>query len=386
MIAHDPAGLDALSVLEKAREWHARRLLSDAQWQAVQAQFPSRFYSPNVFVRIGLGVFCLLLLLAAMGLAGVLVEPDGQWAFATFCLFWGAVWIVLLEIWAIDRLRHYGSGLDDMLLYVGISTMLAGLYAFLNYSTDTLVYWVFAWPFLVLGSLRYVDRLMTAAAFVCSFGIVLMLVDKIPKVALWLLPFAGMAFSAAVYVFARKGQQRNEWRHWFELLVVLELLGLVAFYASGNYYLVQQTAETIYQQAQPPLGGFFWVFTFGVPVAYIYSGLRHRERARLDLGLGAFGAALFTFRYYFHVLPLAWAAVAVGGFLFVVAYVSIHYLRKKRFPGYTYEPESKLSLLQEIEEQLLEQTIASQSPPVPAKPDTGFGGGQFGGGGAGSDF
>lgn len=386
MIAYRPEPLDALLIRDVAEEWHEKGLLFTEKWQAVQARYPAPFYSPNVFVRIGLGAFCLVLLVAVMGLGALVLEPDGEREISLLGLFFGGFCLVLLEFWAIGTARHFGSGIDEMLLYVGVGTIIGSLCNLLPYNADLLAAYAIAWPFLMAGSLRYLDRLMAAAAFICSLGIVLMLVDKIPQAAIYLLPFVGMAFAAGAYLFARQGQQRYDWRHGRGLLLVVEMLALAAFYASGNYYMVQQTAEKTYQMPRPPIGWFFWLFTFTVPLGYIVLGMRRKDRVLMNIGLVALAAALFTFRYYFHVMSLAWAAVAAGAFLFVGAYFSIDYLRKNK-GAYGYEPESKKSLLQEIEEQLIEQTVAAQSPPVPrAKTGENFGGGQFGGSGAGGDF
>ncbi len=384
MIAYNRQWLDALLTKAAAREWHEKGLLSAEKRAAVEQRFISNFYSPNVFVRIGLAIFCLILLLAAMGLVAMVVEPDSGTGFAIFSMFWGAIWLAVLDFWAIPSARHFGSGIDEMLLYVGLSSLIGGIFVLLPDRSDTLAYYIVAWPFLVVASLRYLDRLAAAAAFICSMGIGLLLVNKAPGIAIYVLPFAGMLLSAAAWFFSAKGQMRYEWRHWHGLFGVTELLALLAFYASGNYWMVQQAGQDIFQIPQPALGGFFWVFTFAVPVLYIFIGLRRKERLLLDVGIAGVGAAVFTFRYYYHVLPLTWAAVLIGAVLFTGAWLSIRYLRKNA-GAYTYEADSDKSLLQEVEEQLIEQTIANQPTPAP-EPRSDFGGGQFGGGGAGQDF
>ena len=384
MIAYNQEWLDARLTQDTAREWQAKGLLSSLQWQAIQERYRANFYSPNVFVRIGLAIFCLILMLAVAGLGIVIWEPDEQEGFGLVCLFWGIIWMCLLEFWAIRSARHYGSGIDDMLLYGGITAIIAGICILLPYESPDLVYYWVAFPFLVAGAVRYADRLLAAAAFLCALGIILLSVKEIPRLALYLLPFAGMIYSAATYQFARQGGQRFAWRYWSGLLAVIETLALVTFYGSGNYWVIQQAGLEFFQLEQVPMPWFFWTFTFGVPVLYILLGLRYKDRLLLDIGLACVGAAVFTFRYYFHVLPLAWAGVLIGAFLFITAYFSIRYLRKH--PGaYTFETGAEKSLLQEIEEQLIEQTIASQNAPTPVK-NEGFGGGQFGGGGAGQDF
>lgn len=384
MIAYNHEWLDALSTKEAAEQWNKKGLLSDEKWKNVQEQYHTGFYSPNVFVRIGLAVFCLILLLAMLGLMGWIVEPNTEAGFALFCIFWGMVWILALEFILIRGYRHFGSGLDDMLLYAGATAVVVGLGNLLLDTSEPLVWCCLALPFLVAGSIRYLDRLMAAAAFVCAVLIVLLIVKDIPNLAVYLLPFSGMLFSAAVYFFAQKGKQKDTWRHRHGVFAVFELLALLTFYASGNYWFVQQTGADWFSVERVPLGWFFWVFTFAVPCLFIWQGLRGKDRLALDVGLGCAVAAVFTFRYYHHVLPLAWAAAVGGAVVFVVSYLSIQYLRKNAV-AYTYEEDGKKSLLQKAQEQIFEQTIASQSVAPSPKKDT-LGGGQYGGGGAGSDF
>lgn len=384
MIAYNREWLDALSTKEAAEQWHKKGLLSDEKWKTVQERHHTGFYSPNVFVRIGLAVFCLILLLAMLGLMGWIVEPNTDTGLAMFCIFLGAVWLWALEFILIRGYKHFGSGLDDMLLYAGTVAVVGGLGNLLPGFSEPLAWCILALPFLVAGSIRYLDRLMVAAAFVCALLIVLLIVKDIPNLAVYLLPFSGMLFSAAAYFFAQKGVQKNDWRHWHGAFAVLGLLAMVTFYASGNYWMVQQMGADWFSMEQVPLGWFFWVFTFAVPCLFIWQGLRGKDRLALDVGLGCAVAAVFTFRYYFHLLPLAWVATIGGAVVFVVSYLSIQYLRKNAV-AYTYEEDGKKSLLQKAQEQIFEQTIASQSVAPSPKKDT-MGGGQYGGGGAGSDF
>ena len=385
MIAYNRDWLDALAIKEAAEEWHKKGMLTDEKWQAIKEAHPSDFYSPNVFVRIGLAIFGLILMLAIMGLAMMIATPDSEEGLALFGLFLGAAWLLTLDFWAIRSARHFGSGIDDVLLYTGVCCIIGSTYSLLPYDTDTLVYACIAWPFLMAGSIRYRDRLMALATFICSLLMVLLLVNKIPGAALYLLPFAGMVFSAGVYFWARKGQQRYDWRHWSGSLSVLELLALAAFYAGGNYWVVQQAASGMFALDRPPLGGFFWIFTFGVPLLYIHQGVVRKDRALLGIGLAIVAAAVFTFRIYYHVLPLAWAAAIAGAGLFLIAYFSIRYLQKNA-GAYTYDADGRKSELQQVEEQLIAQTIAAQNAPATPVKQESFGGGQFGGGGAGSDF
>jgi len=384
MIAYNREWLDALLVRTTAHSWHKDGMLSDEQLTALQEQKPAPFYSPNLFIRIGLGIFCLILMYAVMGLFALTGMLDSEAGLTAFGLFWAVIWIVLLELWIIRSLHHYGSGLDDVLLYVATSTLLGSLYASFPSWAGPLTYCWVALPFLVAGSIRYLDRLMATAAFGCMLLIILLTVNEIPQLALYLLPFSGMAFSAAVWWGARKAQRRVAWRHWHAVFVIVELLCLPTFYASGNYFVVQQIGADQFNLPQPPIGWFFWSFTFGVPVLYLALGLRLKDRLLLDISILAAAAAVFTFRYYHHIMPLAWACTIIGAIVFVAAYFFINYLRKN--PGaFTYESGAEAALLQEIEEQLIEQFIAAPTGKPEATKET-FGGGDFGGGGAGGEY
>ena len=384
MIAYNREWLDALLIRDTAHGWHKNGLLSAEQLEALQEQKPVPFYSPNLFIRIGLGIFCLILMYAAMGLLALTGMLDSEAGLTAFCIFWGIVWIILLELWIIRSLRHYGSGLDDMMLYVAASTLIGGLYASFPYWADPLAYCWVALPFLIAGSIRYLDRLMAAAAFGCSLIIVLLTVNEIPQLALYLLPLSGMLFSALAWWWSRKGQKRVAWRHWHGLFIMVELLSLPVFYASGNYFVVQQVGADQFNLPQPPIGWFFWSFTFGVPVLYLLLGLRLKDRLLLDIGILAVATSVFTFRYYHHIMPLAWACTIIGAIVFVAAYFLINYLRKN--PGaYTYEADGKAELLQEVEAQLIQQFIAAPTG-KPEAPKETFGGGDFGGGGAGGEY
>ncbi|MEQ1744390.1 MAG: hypothetical protein ABMA02_03115 [Saprospiraceae bacterium] len=385
MIAYDQTQLDSLLTRDTTAEWHRQGLLSDEKWLAVQIAHPPYFYRPNVFVRIGLAIFAMILIQSVIGLLALFTSPSAEISMALFCFFTGVLTLVMLEVWAIRAARHYGSGVDDMLLYTATTMLLSGVFVLLmSGNTDPLFFSCIALPVLVAGAIRYLDRLMAAAAFICSLAIVLQIANKAPGLALYILPFTGMLFAAGAYFFCKKGQTRHTWRHWHKTLGVVEFLAIVLFYLSGNFWVVQQAAAYWFGLGQVPMPWFFWTFTFAVPVAYIFWGLRQKDRLLLDVGLACVAEAVFTFRYYFHVMPLAWAAAIGGGVLFATAYFSIRYL-KKRSSGYTYEADADKTLLQEIEQQLIAQNLTGQLS-APADQQESLGGGQFGGGGADGQF
>ena len=386
MIAYNRTWLDALLTTDLAKQWHEKGLISDERLGSVQERYRTGFYSPNVFVRIGLGIFGLILIGAVLGLIILMVSPDSEEATALFGIFCGAGFIVVLETVLIRNHHHYGSGLDDVLLYAGTMCFLSGLCTLLPDNAGALTYSCVSLPFLVIGAIRYLDRLMTAAAFICALLIVLLtLKETLDISAVYIMPFIAMLFSAGVYYFAGKGMRQTGRHYWEACFGVLAFLSLLTFYAGGNYWVVQQAGWDLLALEQPAMPWLFWALTFAIPVFYIFRGLRGKDRLLLDVGIGCAVAAVFTFRFYFHVFSLAWVATIGGAVLFVISYLSIRYLRSRPDLPYTYETDGKRSLLQKAQEQIFDQTISGQATPAPAA-KTDMGGGQFGGGGAGSEF
>ena len=386
MIAYNREWLDALLIKDAAEEWHDEGLLSADLFKNIQEQHPSPFYSPNIFVRIGLAIFCFVLLLAATGLLGVLISPNSAAGVGLLCLFISACCFGLLEKWIIPTANHHGSGIDDMLLYVAAGTAIGGIWGLMADGVDSSVaYAVVALPILITAGIRYTDRLAASAAFICGYILIYLIFKEIQPNLIFVLPLACMGYSAVVYYFTLKERKKQELRHWDGVLGIVELLAPIAFYASGNYWMVRETIVSDLQIETLPMEGFFWTFTFLVPFAYLYFGLLRKNRILVDLGIAAVAAALCTFRYYHSIMPLAWAASIGGAVLLAVAYSAIRYLNAGSLKGYTYAESGEKSLLQEAQEQLIEQTLGSEAPPTTRK-ESGMGGGAFGGGGSGGEF
>jgi uncharacterized membrane protein YgcG len=398
MIAYNLQWLHALRVQELAAQWHKKNLLTDAQHQLVEQHYPVGFYSPNVFIRIGLGFFCCVLLGAFQSFVWVLVGISSEWSSVVsvmggFNLFLGAGCLLALEF-VIKNRHHYASGIDDILLYSGMGQCIAGLLLFISDRDDPLPFFCIAFPFLATGAVRYLDRLLTILAYGCLFTIIMLVVNKIPSMALYLLPLTGILFSIAVYMLVKKNQAKTAWQPWAGNLQVLEVLSLITLYLSGNYLMIQEGADELFGMPQVPLAWFFWGFTFLMPLGFIYVGLRNKDRILLWMGLGCVSFAVFTFRTYFHVMPLPTASTLAGAFLFAIAYFSIQYLKKGKVT-FTYAPdEAHKPFFAEAEALAVAQTFGhtTQTPQNDLSFGGGqfgggqFGGGQFGGGGAGGDY
>ncbi|MDJ1500066.1 hypothetical protein [Xanthocytophaga agilis] len=387
MLAYNSQWLNNNQIQEQTKNWFKRNLISQEQSLLIQQHYPAGFYTPNAFIRIGLGFFAAILLGAAQSffwaVVGLASGGDGMFGVMGFLYLLQSVGCFFILESFIKSRHHYASGIDDILLYTTVGEMIAGMCLLAPEMDDPIPYLCIGLPFLVIGAVRYIDRILTVLVYGCLLTIVLLIVNKIPGMALYLLPFTGIGFSLAAYFLVKKYQKLYSLRYWLGNFQIIEILSLITFYLSGNFLFIQESAEELFGLPVVPMGWFFWTFTLSVPLGYMYLGLKNKDRGMLWIGLGCVAFAVFTFRTYFHVMPLPYAASLAGGFLFVLAYVAIQYL-KKGIPGFTYEPEdTNKPVFLEAEALVVAQTLGHSQTP---EKDFSFGGGQVGGGGAGGDF
>lgn len=382
MIAYNRTWLVAFKIKEKAKEWLKKGLITEGVSKSIEEKYPEDFYSPNVFIRIGLFLFGSILIGAIAAFIALLFGLDSTNGFAIICLFLGILCFVALE--NIVK-KHYQSGLDDVFLYAGLWFIIGGLgYMTFNFE-ELLPLLCLSFPLLLFASIRYIDRLLTAMTFCCLGLIIILFFQRIaPSVALYILPFVGMIYSSIAYFWTIKNKNNDDLRHWSGNFDILEAVALIAFYASGNYFVLQQVGLAYFGIETVVMAWLFWTFTFAVPLAYIYSGLMRKDRWMLNIGLVCVAASILSYRYYFHVLSLEVAAILGGSVLLALSYFSIRYLNKNK-TGYTFEQDDdNKSLFANSEALIIAQSFGHQTPTADDK--LIFGGGDFGGGGASENY
>ncbi|WBA41564.1 hypothetical protein [Hymenobacter canadensis] len=378
-----------------ASRWFRRQLLTDAQYQAIKTAYQPDFYRPGLLLRIGLVLFtCVGVAGAAAFLAlfGAAARLEDfrllGWAVALGCL--GTQEVIIREF------RHYRSGTDSALLYIGLF-VLALLLAEAADSLTTLsrysagfgsaYYTVLLLPLLgllLLATLRYADRLVAAATYLVLLALLANWLLILP-IGRLLLPFVLMLTAVGSFRLLQRLRQRPDYLYYRACLLVLEVLTLATFYLAGNYYMVREgNAEIsgLYASAQIPLAPLFYLFTAIIPLVYIAVGLRRPSRLWLLTGLAAAAFSLFTLRYYRSVLPPEIAAVLGGAFLLVLAVWAARYLRPARHGLTSLADAGQPTYFN------LESLVVAQTAPAPTAPTPGFefGGGHSGGAGADGSY
>lgn len=382
MIAYNKTWLDDLKIKEKTHNWLKTGLITEGVAASIKEKYKAHFYTPNVFIRIGLFIFGSILISAVMSFFILIFDWNSDNGVAAICLFMG-----ILTFMALEKIvkTHYQSGLDDVLIYASLLLIINGLAMMANLTDDHLKLACLAFPFLLFASIRYVGRLLTAMTFACFGLIILLFFHRLaPSISFYILPFLGLIYSAVVYFWTLKNKDKYHLRFWSDNFDVLEGMSLLTFYLSGNYYVLQQIGLNLYGNEQMNMSVLFWFFTFAIPFAYIFTGFKRKDRWMLDIGLGSVALAILSYRYYFHILPLEIAAIAGGAVLLIISYVSINYLNKHD-TAYTYqEDEDNKSVLKNTEALIIAQSFAHKIPTSDDK--TIFGGGDFGGAGASEEY
>jgi O-antigen/teichoic acid export membrane protein len=131
----------------------------------------------------------------------------------------------------------------------------------------------------------------------------------------------------------------------------------------------------------------FWILTVATPLFYIYRGVRKKDHLFIWTGLGLVAAAIFTIRYYYHLIPVEWALISGGIVMIAIAYGLIRYLKTPRH-GFTSQEASSKNLLENLhlESLVIAETFGGPSTVKAPSNDFQFGGGSGGGGGAGGQF
>lgn len=390
MIAYNPTGLDHFYTGREAQEACANGYITPDEERRIREAYPTGFYTPNVYLRAGLFLLTLLILLFGLGLLSLIVSVAGVRSYQILVLIEGCMTLGALE-WLIFNNKHYRSGVDDALLLASVALIATGICMLAEQADEAYVASVlFCVTF--LAALRYANRLMAAAAAFSLLALVFYITHS------WWPVFLT---SAALCVLTLRGAKQEEYKHYSLCLRMVEIVALLGIYAGVNYWAVRNAvpyllhADAALQDLDPhraafasasPLGWFCWILTAFIPLFYLYAGIRWKERIVLWIGMITAAATVLTVRFYHSLLP-AEQAMTIGGILLIgVAYGLGKYLRR---PRYGISSEAPATGLRTDPLQLGSLVIAQAAAGVaPAPPQDGpsFGGGSFGGGGAGGDY
>lgn len=378
-------------IQKTAQKWLKQGFLSKEQSTEIEKSYPHEYYDPNVFLKIGLFIFTILAAGFSIGIMSIFF--DGIYennlnaaAAAIQSLIIGGVFFFILENLIKSR-QLYHSGVDNALIYMALGAFCTTIYFLFEKKTPpTWLFLILFLPLFVATTIRYAESVVCTLTYFLVLGIFV----TIALESFWgktFLPFIIMLVSAGIYFIVKKLSERKDYLYYETCLTILKTLSLVTFYLGGNYLIVREgnaLINNLYQPISPSLAfaPIFYFFTIIIPIGYIFFGLRYRDRLIMILGLITMGFSIFTYRFYFAILPVEIALTLGGVLLMALAGGLIHYLKTEKM-GFTYQPDDEFEGFN-LEAMLMSQIIQAK---IPQQGDNfHFGGGDTGGGGAGGNY
>jgi hypothetical protein len=377
--AYNQTWVENLHILRLASQWMKKGLLDNVQMDELKLQLPEQFYRPGIFVKIGLFFFGAIACSFFMGFASIFFLNGGsEQSFTVLSILCSVSFFFFLE-YLIKSRNLFHSGVDNALLYAGASCAVSPVFLLFGDAPLT-VYLIISLLILIPITLRYADLLAAIVSFFVLFALLAYLMIKFP-LGKALLPFSLMTLSALVYLWVNK----NKDVYYLDCQKVLEVLSLFTFYLGGNYFIVREGNALLNDldllvSPQIAFSSIFYAFTTLIPILYILFGLKKHNRILLIIGLATLAFSIYTYRHYFSQLTVSQELIIAGALLIIATATAIRYL---------HVPKHGISDEQEGERQFanLEAILVAQNlGQTPQSNGMGFGGGNFGGGGAGEVY
>jgi hypothetical protein len=384
MIAYNKTWLDNLVVRAACHKAFSLQELEEQEWKNIQDAHPVGFYTPNIFIRCGLFLLTLIIALFTFGLI-LLVFIDGiESAVEGLSIFFGLIAYAALELMA-QRKHHLRSGVTEALIWTSAGCLFGGFSNLLQLSdlaNCVLLFLLSTW-----FSLRFADIVSSLISFLSLLATLLYASIHAGDIMRSLAPFFLMAVSLVIYLFNRQSSFKEKFKHYRHGREAVEFCSLLTLYAAGNFFVIAQLNSKLLANGAPvnhiPFAWIFWIFTCAIPPAYIIMGLVKKDRMLYRVGLLLLVAVVFTVKYYFSVASIEVTLTIAGVLLIAAAWVLIRLLKENRY-GFTYiKHEDEHIMVTNIETIVIAETF-SQTPGDDNS--TKFGGGSFGGAGAGGDY
>jgi len=386
MIAYNTLWLSNLFIRQQAAEAFQQNCLDKEEWVNINNHYPSSFYSPNFFIRIGLFILTTVIVLFSFGLFSLLFLNSIEHAVGGFAVFFALVAYVALE-YLVRTKKHLQSGADDALLWISACCLFGGL-SYISNAGD-IANCIIIFIISLFCALRFADRVMSVVSFIAFLGFFFFMGVKMGEVAKAFVPFIISAISVFTWFLTKRKMRLPTNLLYTNCLQVILIAALLFIYFPMNYFVVREFSNAMFNlnlaaNDSIPFGWFFWLFTLVMPFVYIIRGIHQKDIILIRVSLLLLAAIVFTIRYYYFLGSIEMMMAAGGIILILISYVVTRYLKTPKYSFTnleinTAEAEGNLQL-----EGLLQvQTLGGHAQGTEG---TQFGGGSFGGGGTSGDF
>ena len=387
MIAYKKEPLDNLSIHDQLENVFSKQCISKEELKTCEEKYPVNFYTPNIFVRIGLFILTCVIAIFSFGLLSLMsLSSGGEDGFIIMLTLFALISYGALEFMVHSK-NHYKSGVDDALMWMsGIFIVVAfNFKGSLSYLENSMLIFVICSFF----TLRFVNMIMGAIATSALFVMIFLAYINFGDFAKTTAPFLLMAVALLVYFLSSK---KSETKYYKKCLLMTEIVSLACIYIFANYFVIRMLTDSllypIQEESHPiTLGWLLWIFTAIIPFTYIARGIQKKDVVLIRMGLIFIAALVFTVRAFYHVMPAETAMIIGGLIMIAIAYTLIKYLKEPKYGFTDEEPNEANSFARkQIESMIIAETFGQAKTETQAGNATEFGGGSGGGGGAGGDF
>jgi hypothetical protein len=382
MTVYNAATLRNLYTHKQLEKAESKQHLSVETIEKIKTTHPVDLYTPNLFVKIGLGILTSFVCLCIVGLLALLFNIEGSPAI--FMSLIAAVCYVILEIMT-GKKKHYNSGVDNVLMATTVILITTGIMFNYNGSRSEMLLSLVIFVTCLWLTVRFADALAAIATIIALLSFVFYAYLGIGSIALSTFPFLLIIISTLLYKFFNKNGNNKQKVIYLFVWKSASVVALLAIYFWGNYYIINsltQEASHLYKMPHA-LSWFLWCSTFVLPLLYIASGIKDKDLLLLRTGTLLTAMSILTWRYYYSILSMQTAMVIAGILLVGISYFFMKYLKLRRH-GFVFDDNT----VEENKFRNLEGFAIGhmQGTAHPNVPETQFGGGSFGGAGAGTKY
>lgn len=385
MQAYNKIDIENYFLAEEAKKLYKKKFLSKAQLSDVSSQLIQLKSNANIFFRIGfflLGNFLFSSIISAIAVILLqLISNDYQIIF----FFYAIVAYICLEL--LVKIKFFRHGLDDAFIIASQVSFFIGIGILLEVVFPVFLAMLFLGVFFAI---RFINTISSLIAFTGLVGIFFNGIVEYNFLPKQYLPFIGLLLAILAYFLVISLAKKPKLYAYFKTFETLKIVSLFLGYLSMNYYVVRELTQSLMEievtnNSDIPFAVVFYVFTFLIPLFYLFFGIRWRDKMVLYLGILTLFLGFSSIRYYYHFFPIEYVMVVSGILLFGMAYLIIQKLKNKTV-GVTFQPDRDADNSIFFNAQAV-MTLANASTPTPTHSSSmEFGGGGFSGGGAGEKF
>ena len=400
MRAYSASSEEALRARNLLKDWAGEGFVTEAQYQRMEQETVCEFRRTNIFLRLVLFLFTLIIVGAAAALFFVvfLSQPTAR-ASGVFLLIFAAISYAAAEF-AVSRARLYRYGIEEALAACSVGFLCVGMQAaFFGHYSPKPGGTEFLGPAAgAIASLWIWRRFGLNYAFLAAMIFVLWLPGY------WTSSHSAQhlivaAFYAAGLMTVAAVRPRHRFTYLNEGYSIVEALLWLGIYLAINLQLSPVNllgrwwggSGTTAEFSRPFYWGT-WVLIWCLPPAVLARGLRRKDRFVMAVGAIVATLTLVTNKPYLGWQRHTWDPMLLGALLIGVALLIRRWLAhgtagvRHGFTAQRLSGKDKRWMTVGAAAFGFASPNAITPSPQTASPDVHFGGGDSGGGGATSDF